>query len=166
MRRETFVKTTTIALALLLSAGAVQAQEKGRGNGKELSDRDHGRLGLFAVEKVDAGVTGEALESAIREKLEALQKEAKQDKGGDKDVPQDKNGPGEALRHGLEDKDLTNFGRFVNEQLAAGLRGTKLAEAIHAELKKLKENRAKQRENGKGEGKPENPGKGAKGKGK
>jgi hypothetical protein len=161
------VKTTTIALALLLLAGTAQAQDKGRGNGKaggELSDRDHARLALFAVEKLEAGVTGEALESALREKLEALQKERKDDKGGDKD--QDKNGPGEALRHGLEDKDLTNFGRFVNEQLAAGLRGTKLADAIHSELKKLKENRAKQRENGKGEGKPDNAGKGAKGKGK
>jgi len=163
------VKTTVIALALLVSAGTVQAQEKGRGNGKaaaELSERDHARLALFAVEKIEAGVTGEALESALREKLEALQKENKQDKGGDKDAAQDKNGPGEALRHGLEDKDLTNFGRFVNEQLAAGLRGTKLSEAIHGEFKKLKENRAKQRENGKGEGKPDNAGKGAKGKGK
>jgi len=161
------MKTLAIALALLISAGTLQAQDKGRSNGKaggELSDRDHARLALFAVERIEAGVTGEALESALREKLEAIQKERKEDKGN-KDASQDKNGPGEGLQHGLEDKDLTNFGRFVNEQLAAGLRGTKLAEAIHSELKKLKENRAKQKENGKGEGKSENPGKG-KGKGK
>ena len=161
------MKTATVALALLLSAAAGYAQDKGRGKaGGELSDREHARLALFAVEKIEAGVTGEALETALREKIEALQKERKEEKGGDGDSGQGKKGPGEALRHGLEDKDLSNLGRFVNEQLAAGLRGTKLADAIHGELKKLKENRAKERENGKGEGKPENPGKGAKGKGK
>jgi len=161
--------TTTLALALLFSAAIAHAQDKGRGHGKaagELSDREHARLALFVVEKVEAGVTGEALETALREKREAIQKERKEEKGAEGDAGQGKNGPGEGLRHGLEDKDLMNLGKFVNEQLAAGLRGTQLSDAIHNELKKLKENRAKERENAKGEGKSENPGKGGKGKSK
>ena len=163
------MKTIGIALALLLSALTGHAQDKGRGQGKsggEFSNREHARLALFAVEKIEAGLTGEALETALREKLEAIQKERKEEKAGDADSGQGKKGPGEGLRHGLEDKDLSNLGRFVNEQLAAGLRGTKLADAIQNEHKKLKDSRAKERENGKDEGKPENPGKGAKGKGK
>jgi hypothetical protein len=163
------MKTTTLALALLLSAATSHAQDKGRGHGKaggELADREHASLALFAVEKIEAGVTGEALETALREKLDAIRKDRKEEKGSGGDAGQGKKGPGEALHHGLEDKDLTNLGRFVNEQLAVGLRGTQLSDAIHNELKKLKENRAKERENGKGDGKPENPGKGAKGKGK
>jgi hypothetical protein len=158
----------TLALALLvLCAASVPsfAQDRGKGLGKaggELSEREHARLALFVIEKIDAGVTGDALEAALRAKLEEIHKERKEGKkDGDKDGK-----PGEGANRGLEDKDLANLGRFVNEQLAAGLRGTKLSDAIHGELKKIKENRAK--DNGKGDqgNKPENPGKGAKGKGK
>lgn len=50
-------------------------------------------------------------------------------------------GLGEALRHGLQDRDVPGLGRFVNEQLAQGLRGQQLAAAIKTEITRRKQQR-------------------------
>ena len=50
-------------------------------------------------------------------------------------------GPGNALRHGLQNKDVPRLGRFVNTLLAQGLRGERLAEAIKIEITRRKQQR-------------------------
>ena len=75
------------------------------------------------AQRVDAGQTGDELDKGVRQDLEDI-------RAGKEPKP---SGPGEALKRGLSDKDAENFGRFVNEQLAKGLRGRDLAAAIHKE---------------------------------
>jgi hypothetical protein len=133
-----------------------RAQDKGLDRAQQvLSEKEHSKLGLFVVTELDNGVRGKALAEAIHQELAVLkaERDAAKDKDPDRDadkkgtVDKDKDkdkdgkGPGESLKHGLKDKDITNFGKFVNEQHAAGLRGEELADAIqrrHEELKAAK----------------------------
>lgn len=50
-------------------------------------------------------------------------------------------GPGNALRHGLQDKDVPGLGRFSNTLLDQGLQGERLTEAIRAEITRRKQQR-------------------------
>jgi hypothetical protein len=160
------MKLFLIAVAMSATAGlsgwANEQDNKGLDRAQQvLSEKQHSKLGLFVVTELDNGVRGKALAEAIHQELAILKaerdanKDADRDadkqgdvdkdkdkgKGKDKDKDKDGKGPGEALNHGLKDKDITNFGKFVNEQHAAGLRGEELADAIqrrHEELKAAK----------------------------
>ena len=111
---------------------------------EHLTDNEHAILAIFVLGKLSIGIKGEKLAGAIHVRLNAIKK-ARHEKKGKKD-DSDKKGPGEALRHGLEDKDLVGLGKFVNEKLAEGLRGKNLSEAIREESDKRKEQRKKERE--------------------
>lgn len=50
-------------------------------------------------------------------------------------------GPGNALRHGLQNKDVPGLGRFANTLLAQGLQGQRLTEAIRTEITRRKHQR-------------------------
>jgi hypothetical protein len=158
--KEAVMRLFLIAVAMGAGAGlsgwaSEQGSEGNRSQDKGLdraqavlSEKEHSKLGLFVVTELDNGVRGKALAEAIHQELALLKAERDADKPKkDPDRDSDKNpddkdksgkGPGEALKHGLKDKDITNFGKFVNEQHAAGLRGEELADAIqkrHEELK-------------------------------
>ena len=50
-------------------------------------------------------------------------------------------GPGNAMRHGLQNKDVPGLGRFANTLLAQGLQGQRLTEAIRTEITRRKHQR-------------------------
>lgn len=147
MRRNTLILGAIAVAALGLPGWALQEsseQSPSQGKGLDhaqmvLSEKEHSKMGLFVVTQLDNGVRGKALADAIHQEHALLKADQDADKRkGTRDVDSEKKGPGEALKHGLEDKDLTNFGKFVNEQHAAGLRGEALADAIqkrHEEIK-------------------------------
>jgi len=120
----------------------------------QLTDQEFARLGLFVKSQLDAGLRGQALATAIHERQAQLKAEhdaakakkeseqaAKDSTDGTK-TGGDTKGPGEALKHGLNDADLTGLGKFVNEKLADGLRGKDLADAIQGEAKQRETQRA------------------------
>ena len=168
----TKTRLATIAVLSMIAAApawAVQEDPKGSppsNKGSEqtqavLSEKEHATMGLFVVEELEKGVRGKDLAEAIHQehatlKQEHAAREKKKDDGAAKsDAPSTdgKNGPGEALQHGLSDKDLTNFGKFVNEQHEAGLRGEELADAIRQKHEELKAARSREHS----EPKPSNP---------
>lgn len=123
--------------------GLAEAQEA-------LGDAEHAALAALVLKKLDGGLKGEALAKAIRERLEALRKEraAKREakKEDAKKAVEKKKGPGEALDHGLCERDLCGLGRFVAERLTDGTRGQELADVIRKEVKERQEERKKARE--------------------
>lgn len=123
---------TWIAAAVLALAGPGLSAE-------ELKPKEARDFGWATAARIDRGETGDDLEKGVREDLQRI-REGK--------------GPGEGLKHGLAEKDAENFGRFVNEQLAKGLRGRDLADAIHKEHALRKEARPPEKGGGR-EGKPE-----------
>jgi len=158
---KTYLATITVlSLIVAVPAWAVQEDPKGSPPAKKgpeqaqtvLSEKEHATMGLFVVEELEKGVRGKDLAEAIHQEHATLKqeheaREKKKDDGAPKsDAPsaEGKNGPGEALQHGLSDKDITNFGKFVNEQHAAGLRGEELADAIRARHEELKAARARE----------------------
>lgn len=146
--------------------GLVRAEDR-------VDDHEHAVLGAFVLDQLAAGVHGEELAEAIHRKQAELkaeceraqerrrQAEERRRRSDDREERRKaaaeagsvdpgkgsapENGPGTALRHGLEDKDLPGMGRFVNQQLAAGLRGEELADSIRQELERRQAERAKER---------------------
>ena len=116
--------------AAVSGAGILLAEEP------DLKPREAAMLGRATAQRIDDGQTGDDLEKGVREDLQAIREGRKQpdEEKPDEGKPAEGNGPGEALEHGLAEKDAENFGRFVNTQLAKGLRGKDLAAEIHREL--------------------------------
>lgn len=120
---------------------------------ERLKSSEHAELGAFVLDSLSAGVKGTELAEAIRQKLNAIKKARFERKAQKKDRKESKaekgegqkKGPGEALKHGLEHKDLVGLGKFVNEKLAEGLRGRELSEAIRKEAHERKEDRKNER---------------------
>jgi hypothetical protein len=164
--KETTMKNARlISIAIFTLIGVVPAlalQEDPKGSpppkkGPEhaqtvLSEKEHATMGLFVVGQLENGVRGKALAEAIHQEHETLKqeheaREKNKEEGTAKSDAQGgegKNGPGESLKHGLSDKDITNFGKFVNEQHAAGLRGEELADAICKKHEEMRAARAKE----------------------
>lgn len=126
--------------------------EKGK---RRLSDSRYARLAEFALEKRKEGLDPKDLEKDIRKKEHELwDEQVKAREKGEKEEEADTEEKDEA-KEGLNKKDRSNLGKFVNDKLAEGLKGKDLAEAIHKEHDRIKEARDKDREKEKEKGEKE-----------
>ena len=118
-----------------------------------MREAELGILGGYAAEQVDGGAAPEALERALRGKIEEIRKARSAPTN-----PQDTPGTGkkkkkkaakkapaaaETIKNGLTQADRQVLGKLVLTEIAAGQKAAALADLVQKELERLRAERVK-----------------------